>query len=383
MIRCGHLSSTVLLPIILLFACRADTSSNTPITVRDSAGIEIVESAEPMLSSVSWTVSPEPVVQIGEVEGDERYMFLGIPPGGRVNPGGVFGLSDVGIVVCESGDRTVRIYDWNGLFVRQFGRAGEGPGEFRADIGGCIPSHSRITVLERTGASLFDAEGRFLEKIRLEVPNGFMPYGMYPDGSLLVLTASDAYQQSRSLGLQIVTANVLLQMPDGNASDWLLSVNLSSLITSEIPDGRRIVGPQNFGPSGVVVPTRDGFLYGWSESYELRQFGKDGALNRVIRQTLDPVPLTDKDREDGLEPIPERYAAFDRVVVDRLDHLWVHRLYPGDTWDVFDPSGQWVTTLALPEDFMVHDIGEDYVLGVWRDELRVQNVRMYSLDRSG
>jgi hypothetical protein len=40
-----------------------------------------------------------------------------------------------------------------------------------------------------------------------------------------------------------------------------------------------------------------------------------------------------------------------------------------------------VTTLTLPASFRVHDIGEDYILGVWQDELDVPYVRMYGLDR--
>jgi hypothetical protein len=31
----------------------------------------------------------------------------------------------------------------------------------------------------------------------------------------------------------------------------------------------------------------------------------------------------------------------------------------------------------------IHDIGEDHILGVWKDEMDVEYVRMYSLDRGG
>jgi hypothetical protein len=52
-------------------------------------------------------------------------------------------------------------------------------------------------------------------------------------------------------------------------------------------------------------------------------------------------------------------------------------------WDVFDPNGRWITTVTFPKDVQSHDIGEDYILGVWEDELDVEYVRMYALDRGG
>ena len=36
-------------------------------------------------------------------------------------------------------------------------------------------------------------------------------------------------------------------------------------------------------------------------------------------------------------------------------------------------------TVVRPPGFRPHDIGADYVLGVWRDELGIEFVRMYDL----
>ena len=59
----------------------------------------------------------------------------------------------------------------------------------------------------------------------------------------------------------------------------------------------------------------------------------------------------------------------------RFPHEW--------TWDVFDPDSRWITTLTLPLSLEMSDIGEDYILGVWKDDLDVEYVRMYALDRAG
>ncbi|HEX6938561.1 MAG TPA: hypothetical protein VF158_04055 [Longimicrobiales bacterium] len=40
-----------------------------------------------------------------------------------------------------------------------------------------------------------------------------------------------------------------------------------------------------------------------------------------------------------------------------------------------------MASLAMPPRFHVAQIGRDHVIGVWRDELEVQHVRVYGLRR--
>ena len=50
-------------------------------------------------------------------------------------------------------------------------------------------------------------------------------------------------------------------------------------------------------------------------------------------------------------------------------------------WIVADPSSQVLSsgTVTLPAGFRPYDIGPDYVLGMWRDVLGIEYVRMYDL----
>lgn len=52
-------------------------------------------------------------------------------------------------------------------------------------------------------------------------------------------------------------------------------------------------------------------------------------------------------------------------------------------WTVFDPEGRQLGTPQLPPRFRFTDVGADYVLGVAQDDLDVQQVQMYRLDRRG
>ena len=70
-----------------------------------------------------WSVSAEPTLQIGVVEGDTDYQFHQLLA--------AMVLPDGRIATLNAGSHELRIYDGNGRLLRRTGRRGEGPGEFR------------------------------------------------------------------------------------------------------------------------------------------------------------------------------------------------------------------------------------------------------------
>jgi hypothetical protein len=66
----------------------------------------------------------EPTLEIGVVEGDERYVFGSIES--------VLRLSDGSVAVSDPVNTRIAIYDANGGFLRSWGVRGGGPGEFRS-----------------------------------------------------------------------------------------------------------------------------------------------------------------------------------------------------------------------------------------------------------
>ncbi len=55
---------------------------------------------------------------------------------------------------------------------------------------------------------------------------------------------------------------------------------------------------------------------------------------------------------------------------------------PGpETWSVFSTEGRLLGTLETPEHLQVRQIGVDFILGIWTDELDVSYVRVYTLER--
>jgi hypothetical protein len=59
----------------------------------------------------------------------------------------------------------------------------------------------------------------------------------------------------------------------------------------------------------------------------------------------------------------------------------VRYLTAGAEWTVIAPDGAALATVRTPPGFHVYEIGEDYILGVGLNELDVQSVRMYALER--
>jgi sugar lactone lactonase YvrE len=69
--------------------------------------------------------------------------------------------------------------------------------------------------------------------------------------------------------------------------------------------------------------------------------------------------------------------------VDAEGNLWVADYRrPGDDqprWTVFDPTGAMLGVVETPERFSIHQIGSDFVLGSWADDMDVEHVRLYRL----
>jgi hypothetical protein len=56
---------------------------------------------------------------------------------------------------------------------------------------------------------------------------------------------------------------------------------------------------------------------------------------------------------------------------------------PGDPlrWAVFDPEGRFLGHVDTPEADRITHIGADFVLGLWTEEMDVEHVRVYRLEK--
>lgn len=389
---------------IMRFVCFAAASqgctTGTAIertTVTDSSGIEITSSASPSWEGGGWSLSEEPPLSIGVVEGESVYQLH------RVS--GALRLSDGRVAIANSGSNEVRYYDAAGMHLSTVGRTGEGPGEFMRMAGTLPVGGDTILVgdFELRRSTFIDGDGHAVRTVA-----AMNAAGVLSDGSIIEQVSRPPFGPATRSGPTRGEV-ALVRHTDGAESDTVAVLpGDESLIIVE-SDGASAGATGYRRPFGLVritsahgaeIFTTDG------ASGEVRVLDESGDLRRIIRIGVPERPVTSGDvaawRERFFGPIPpgpsrERalkahevgdafpsvMPAFRAIRHDRDGNLWLeeYRVDPASParWFVIDRTGEWLGEVAVPAGLRVLDIGDDWVLGVARDELDVEHVLMYDL----
>lgn len=166
--------------VVLPFLAACGGPSTAPaISVRDSAGISIVEhSAGAIAAAPAWTLG-EPSVTIGGGEGeDQTFSFVAT----------AHRLPDGRLVLADNENEGTRflVYAADGRFERRLGRAGDGPGEFRnARIMGIRGDTlviydfmtARVTRMSADGTVFGTTEIARLGPLKIGMPSGLLGDG--------------------------------------------------------------------------------------------------------------------------------------------------------------------------------------------------------------
>lgn len=399
---------------LLLAACGAGDRAADGVAVRDSAGVVVVESAAPAWGRSSpWRVAPEPSVEIGAVEGDAAYQLHRVATALR--------LSDGRIAVANAGSAELRYYDAAGRHVRTVGGHGEGPGEFSALAGVVRGEADTVLAFDNRLSRLTTVapDGAVAGVLTLEPPRdsarfrgvltlfGHSLAGRLDGGRYVLAGWAFPVRLSPQPSVYFDSHPNLLYAPSGEPLDTLgLGVGLEFFVDS------RLGGLYPFG-RWTRADVYDGRLYiGDPGAPEVLVYSADAGLERIIRYARPRERVTDELYEAVVErqielqqrsplggdpaqwrsfykamPRPEALPAYGAMRVDALGHIWLQDWRPSmergpRRWTVLDPDGRWLGALTLP-DIDVHDIGADYVLGVWKDEFDVEYVRLYALERAG
>lgn len=392
-----------------LAACGGDPDGRVAAISRDSAGVRVVEVRGPQWDEgEAWTVSG-PSLRIGVVEGDTLYQLNDVSGALRTGEGTV--------VVADDGDLRVRFYDADGRFVRQVGRAGEGPGEYRS-----------IWTLGQAGDSLWVFDGRLdrftylgptgelLGTERLDARVSVSGPKRFADGSFAMVPGFSSGQLGDAGGSLLVrdTSAIVRIGPDGMLLDTI-GLWPGMEIAAYRSDDNTMFGVPRWGKTRSYAVQGDQLHVGTQDRWEIRTYTPDGRLRRIVRRTdVEPVATADvrmdQRRRDlaAIDSLPaaERDAArreyesffadelFPRTVpahgpflTDRAGNLWVAEyVLMSETpraWSVLDPAGHFLGDVAVPPSFRPLDIGHDWILGRLTDELGVEYVALFDLVKSG
>lgn len=395
------LSFAVVAPCILPACAGPSSSSTSGFTLSDSSGITIATSeAEAWAAGQGWRLSEDPELEIGQVDGPKDYQLYRVGSGVR--------LEDGRIVVGNTGSLELRFYDAAGGHLFSVGGDGEGPGEFRTLWPISFLSDSLFVFDSRLmRLTVYSTSGELGRTTQIQVaPDGSIPVisGLFSDGSLLARTFP--LSDPESTGLHRYVELYARYTPDGEFADTVGFFPTSERYIGT--DGERTFSSEApYGRESTVVPRGTQVFFGSSDSWEIQILARDGTLEKIIRRPIPNSSLTSEEsaayferleeRLGGMPPmwrrlyldveLPGSKPAYGRFLVDDGGNLWVSEYFMGrtgmtpdeGTWTVFDPEGRMLGVVETPPQFKVFQIGPDWVLGVHRDELGVERVKLFRL----
>jgi hypothetical protein len=375
------LSAIVVIVFGLAGCTDARSGAAESFAATDSAGIRIASNVWSGAWEVpEWQLAAVPALSIGDPAPSPEYelhrvYYARTTPAGRI--------------IAAVNLHEIRIYEADGRYVRTIGRQGSGPGEFEFlwdahPVGDTLirsldVANRRVTIF----AARDDAIRTESTMIPVSSPNGA---GLLADGSYAGLSMVADRPNERV---------VLLIAPDGASADTLGVVSAPASSESAVANARPM-----FEPAFSSTAAGRWVWAGWEGRYEIRRYAPDSRLEQIVRSTFAGEPVTDAIRQSVTEAVPagseaarrtpvfpDRLPAWNKLLASPSGWLWVRREpspleEAANTWDIFDPEGRLAAYIRIPMTGRLSEVGDDYVLGVFRNELDVESIRRYAIVRT-
>ena len=422
----------------------ADSPPSASYHVTDSAGVRVVVNRGPLWGpGEGWNVTPEPLLTLGAVDTPWAQQFHEIGGVTRLRDGTVVVLNrgsgelrafdPSGRHLWSAGGRgegpgEMRARQDHRAHLRRLAgdtlQVANGLDRIRFGPGGELIAHDRVDFARLqelgryyVGSCPFGGGAFFGREIVVCHGNRISPEAGHRWGTSQVTVMRIPWTLDR-----VDTIGTFFR-----ADLWEAGISLPSL-PSFREQMRSPLGPEGMLRAGGGGRPR--LLYARNDSYriEVRNL-LDGTLSMVVERRTPRRARTEAEVfvavRWGMFPEPfrsemsltdDRWSVADSLSIaedfflDDAGFLWVRRSPAGDdrgirwdvpapphgegssgwvVWrpsglhDVFRPDGAYLGTVKLPHDLQVMEIGRDHVLGVARDELGVEYVRMFGLDRGG
>ena len=235
----------------------------------------------------------EEVYRVGSLDGAEWEVFSRVSAVGFSQSGDLY-------VMDDQGGRIVLV-SREGEFVREFGRLGDGPGEFAANTNTAIG----FTVLRDGRTVVFDGGH---SAFQVFAPNGEFERSVRMPGSSLYLIRTLAPARD---GQNVITTSVGAFGMGGPADGpeppfrpvYRLVLTGDEAVQDTVIEAWRPSGdPDGFGPALVARALPDGSLvYTDSSAYAIKVATRNGELTRVLTRPFRPEPVTAAIRDGEIE----------------------------------------------------------------------------------
>jgi len=367
-------------------------------------------SASAVHAQATWRLGERPVFSIGAVDGDAKYTLSEVRGGLR--------LAD-GRVVIVNGN-ALRWYDAQGRHLLTAGGSGGGPGEF-GYLAQVLPGRGD-TILAwdmRMRLSRFDANGRFITSTTYDRTqtslDGMFSEGstLLPDGSLLLpLYRGEKPGDPKPSGLFRPEIRYA-RLDPAVGKPAMIGTTVYGGLRQQYFDagGRPSSSVQPFTPHAQVAANGGRIYVTNGDEFVIDAYDYTGTRVLQFRSSRRPVAVTRAQLEDyrdrmiammrernqpqripeferawsAIEP-PKTHPAITALHTDRLGNVWARVNLtmdgsPMTQYLVFDAAGREAALVRVPARFTPLDIGADYVLGQYTDELDVPYVQLYTLTR--
>jgi len=323
-----------------------DSSKKENIGTQSERGYEIVEVSETPLYP-EQQILLEKHLSICKDEKNEIYKPVVIDVDHEDN-----------IYIYDDADKKIKIFDYKGRFLRQFGREGKGPGDFDKVSSLKIINRNHILVFDigKRQTMIFDPKGILISEWKW--PNNSM--------NTAIFLITDSYYVSDCLNYGI-KSRLYVNKYDFNGKKISSYGEFTPLPIKIFKEGKI--------PYPVFIPySNQSFFAGCSKpqrlfhclcnNYIIDIFYKNEQLSKkIIRSNYSRVPFTQQEKEAYFSQIkkvpyknyynlvkkvklPKFKSIVKRLLTDDLGYLWVHtnerkkieeKFYSG--YDIFSPDG--------------------------------------------
>lgn len=389
---------------VLLSAGCESRAAPWGVAVFDSAGIRVIELGPDFEGGVKpRAVASEPDLII-RFRGDDPAAVIS-----RVTDVEV--LSGGRIAVANEGGIGILVFDSTGHHVGTWGGIGDGPGEFRRIewLASRPPDSVAAGNARRRRVMMFDGNGEFLRSFgnaravvgsSRSIPPG--PLGLLADGSIVA-----AFFESIATAAEGVVRPEVEVLVVAPTEDRVQSVGVwpGDELTLFSQEGQLQVVAPPFGRRLHISAGTDRVWIGDDARWEVHGYSADAHLRTVVRASMSAEAVSDSLLE---ERISEKYRgrlsegpaleelkrdhrrithhattpSFGRLLgmVDGGVAIGAYRSHGAGyrTWLMVNSIGG-VTAIDLPATLDVKRLGQDWVIGVVRDDLDREEIHRYAI----
>ena len=292
------------------------------------------------------------------------------------------------IFVVDSGANNIKKFDARGKFLKTIGREGQGPGEF-GRIFYCAFAGDRLIVWDSGNLRLcaFTSEGEYIDSLNIPYGSGYVrKLRGFPSGEILV----EMEKNFRNEPDKPQTCTIDLYSADLKRVKTIYKRELwrKKYIRTKEYGTTTLYFPYSADVQWDVTPDNR-IVIGFSADYELDIYDRTGTKVGTVSHDCEPVEVTEKDKKDYFDSLtfyrmgerlpeipdyitkytefPEHRPVYKDVLVDEGGNIWVllnreEEDENGKTFDVFDPSGRFISRVLMEGDAAFPDNRNRYIL---------------------